>query len=848
MTQVKPLASSIFPQNIPADLRAIPHWLNWKWEQRPDKSTGELKWTKPPYQPNGSLAKSVDPGTWATFDLALTAYEKGSFSGIGFVLTKDDDFAGVDLDHCVDLESGAIEPWAMKIVHELDSYTEISPSGAGLRIFLYAKLPPKDRKIGNFECYESGRYLTVTGNHLPGTPATIEHRQGEMTAVHTLMFAERNKPRVQPLTIPAPLPVGLDDAALLKIAFGAKNGEAVRRLYEGDASGKGSHSESDLALCSHLAFYAGPDALRVDRLFRASGLMREKWDEPHGALTYGEKTVNKAIEGTTEFYSPPNNANKWTPEASYSEDSVDSVRPWEKPQNFASVVVPEFPADCLPPDLAEYVYRESVSKQVPIDLPGCLVLGAIAAASADKCSVFLADDWEERTNNYFISVLPSGERKSPTFRDVFAPLEAIERDRVMAQKPIIDRATQDHSLLDKRLQHVTALAAKVPIEERNSAEADAREIADELSRIEIPVAPQLLADDCTPEAVAGLLADQGGRIAIVSAEGGIFDIIGGRYSDKGVNLDVYLKGYSGDSLRVNRRSRGLEHVQNPALTIVLTVQPDIINCLAETQAFRNRGLLARFLYSMPGSKVGFRDTNPPSTRPEVRANWRSMLTGIANLPYPTAANPNRPSIYLSADARALFQSYQVEIEAAMRPGGDLDDMQDWANKLNGSVARLAGLLHIAGCIGQTDAPWEIPISRDSMANAIALGEYFRGHAKAAFAAMGADPRIASAKKAWAAITRHKYKEFSVRDLYQNVKGSRFKTVPELEKALGLLVELGYIREIVASKREGPGQPPSQRYEVNPLSYPQNTQNPQNTPPVGVAVVGSEELSTTAGEV
>ena len=168
----------------------------------------------------------------------------------------DDGITGVDLDHVVDLETSRIEPWAQSIVDELNSYAEISPSGTGLRIFVFAKLPPKDRKVGDFECYESGRYMTVTGNHLPGTPATIEKRQNEMTAVHTEMFRERNKKPPKQGPPPEATPVDLDDDALLDVAFRSKNGPAVRHLYHGDTAQYASPSEADLALCSYLAFYA----------------------------------------------------------------------------------------------------------------------------------------------------------------------------------------------------------------------------------------------------------------------------------------------------------------------------------------------------------------------------------------------------------------------------------------------------------------------------------------------------------------------------------------------------------------------------------------------------------------
>ena len=230
--------------NIPDELRARPQWVLWRWEQRADRTTGELKWTKPPYQPNGKSGETDNPNTWVSFEEARAAFQRGGFSGIGYVVTAGGGITGVDLDHVVDPETGTIEPWTQSIVDRLNSYAEISPSGTGLRIFVFAKLPPKDRKVGNFECYESGRYMTVTGNHLPGTPATIEKRQNEMTAVHTEMFRERNKKPPKQGPPPEATPVDLDDDVLLEVAFRSKNGEAVRQLYHGDTAQYASPSEA----------------------------------------------------------------------------------------------------------------------------------------------------------------------------------------------------------------------------------------------------------------------------------------------------------------------------------------------------------------------------------------------------------------------------------------------------------------------------------------------------------------------------------------------------------------------------------------------------------------------------
>jgi primase-polymerase (primpol)-like protein len=218
-------------------------------EERPDRNTGEVKLTKVPYQPNGALAEVDNPATFSPFKAVMKAYQSGGFSGIGFVLTKDDDIVGFDIDHVRDPQTGAIEEWAQNIVNRVDSYTDITPSDAGLRMFVRGKLPPKDRRIGRFECYDSARYMTVTGNLLPGTPDTVENRQEAIDAVHAEMFSEWNKPRTNgKISTPLALP-NLDDKELLDRAFNARNGEAVYRLYHGDISKYGSHSEADLALC-----------------------------------------------------------------------------------------------------------------------------------------------------------------------------------------------------------------------------------------------------------------------------------------------------------------------------------------------------------------------------------------------------------------------------------------------------------------------------------------------------------------------------------------------------------------------------------------------------------------------
>lgn len=165
----KPAALAPRFETIPPELTALPRWVLWRWEQR------EGKWTKPPLQASGAAASSTGPATWTSFDSAVTAYRRGGFDGVGFVLEADLGIVALDLDHVRDPDTGALHPEAQRIVNEINSYTEVSPSGCGLRILARGTLPPGWRNTHKFlvpgiEVYDRGRYVTLTGHHLEGVP------------------------------------------------------------------------------------------------------------------------------------------------------------------------------------------------------------------------------------------------------------------------------------------------------------------------------------------------------------------------------------------------------------------------------------------------------------------------------------------------------------------------------------------------------------------------------------------------------------------------------------------------------------------------------------------------------
>jgi hypothetical protein len=285
--------------NIPPELGELPQWVLWRFEWRWN-GKGRGRWTKVPYQARrpGSKARSDDPATWATFDEAWRAYRAGGFDGIGFML--DGRFVGWDLDHCVDA-AGTVAGWALAIARELDSYTERSP-GAGLRILALGELPPGRRRKGQVECYDRRRFLSITGRHLEGTPEGIEERTAQVASVHARIFPP--KPKADPRPRPHPPPPDLDDAEIIRHATAAANGAKLAALYRGDLCGFPSHSEAVASLLWRLAFWTR-DPATLDRLFRRSGLMEEKWDERRGDSTWGAREIAAALAGQSESYSGP---------------------------------------------------------------------------------------------------------------------------------------------------------------------------------------------------------------------------------------------------------------------------------------------------------------------------------------------------------------------------------------------------------------------------------------------------------------------------------------------------------------------------------------------------------------
>lgn len=505
-------------------------------------------------------------------------------------------------------------------------------------------------------------------------------------------------------------------------------------------------------------------------------------------------------------------------------DEMPEPTPLERPRTPA-----RFPVDALPGWAADYVRAEATATQTPDDLAGCCVLGVLAACGGGRAVVQPRRGWREPVNLYLLPVMPPGSRKTAVASDTTRPLYLAEEELAELATGKMVEAMMLRGIADKAAEKAMRAASNEP--GNASLTADAISAAQHAETIEIPVTPRLIADDVTPEAVASLLAEHGGRLAIISAEGGVFDVMGGRYNGRVPVLDVWLKGHAGDPLRVDRKGRKAEYVKNPALTMLLTVQPVVLSGIARHGEFRGRGLLARFLYSLPPDNIGRRLIGAAPVPEEISEayaqNVRKLAADLAEWTDPAV-------LLMSVEAHELLIGVERAIEPKLSRDGEYGAIREWASKMVGAIVRIAGLLHLAT---ETEA-FRTPISAETLSAAVKLGGYFAEHAQAAFGLLG-DSGTSDAGYLLEFLQRRQIEGFSIRELHVDLPRGRFATADDVTRAVEVLLEAGWVIPVPPPEHKGPGRKPSPRFLVHPkaATYAPDdmaTQSTQSTEPCSAA--------------
>jgi len=489
------------------------------------------------------------------------------------------------------------------------------------------------------------------------------------------------------------------------------------------------------------------------------------------------------------------------------QETADPDPPWPTPQPL-TVAPTALPTAALGDVLGPYTDALSTSLQVPSDLVVNLALPIITTAAAGRWKVRVTGDWVETLALGSVSALASGERKSATMAALIAPLRAHERQAQQDAAPRVEEAKHLRQLQEDRvkaLRHAAVRAGRGTGGEAARARREHLAEVRNLTDLRTETLPRWTVDDATPEALAKVMGDQHGAIGLMSTEAGFFGTLAGRYSSGAVNLDVVLKGISGDSIRVDRASRDPVIVDDPCLSLSLCIQPGMLSTLGERPELRASGMLARFLYTVPAPRIGTRAIHPPPVPPELTQRWKTALTRLAARAHHIEGHHE---LELTQAALDVLDHFRGQLEPLLAPVvGRLADISDWASKLPGAIARIAGALTLL------EDPNAQTITAATMRNAVDLGRAYAHHATAAFSLVHGDDRRTRAREVLAWIARHGG-ETTVRDLHRGMQGRAWVTTKDdLTDPVELLVDQGHAR-LVQLPSTG-GRPPSPRVVLHP---------------------------------
>lgn len=521
------------------------------------------------------------------------------------------------------------------------------------------------------------------------------------------------------------------------------------------------------------------------------------------------------VNDNTDKVMPPN--------SSLNTISNNKSVTWEEPIPFDDRPLPAWPSGIFPPPIENFITEVSRSTETPPELAAGMALAVLGTACQGKYRIRVKLDYCEPVNLWICVALPPATRKTSVFQ--------------FFQKPLVDwesaqRAAKADEIRDAELKRKNSEAIIASLRRRlGSTLVKKAEILQQIQDEErempiVPTVPQLFAQDITPEDLGRVMAENEECLAILCDEGGIFDLIAGRYSNNGIpNLDIFLQSHAGSAVRVNRAGRHKEPVflERPALTMGITPQPEVLAGTTRCKDLRNRGLLARFLYLVPSSSfMGHRHLNTLPVSEAATLSYQKLITNILNQDAGIEPRPCR-HIALSREAYKVWLTGARRIERQLEEEtGTFALIQDWGGKLAGAIARIAGLLHVSRFAG--DGPWEYAIGPDDINSAIKVAQILGAHALKAFDLMKADPNMQNARKVLNWLKRCPQSQFKLRDCHYALK-KRFKKVEELEAALKILEDMNYIQS--TSYETSQKGRPSRTYLANPQIWPTKTTEPAN---------------------
>ncbi len=498
------------------------------------------------------------------------------------------------------------------------------------------------------------------------------------------------------------------------------------------------------------------------------------------------------------------------------ESKVISDNQWPPILLPGTVKLPEIEADILPGWAGDMAHALATGLQVSEAATILPALSMVATAVQRRYEVApRSDDFHiEPLCLWGLTILRSGSNKTQVLNALCEPLKRWEKVTGERLQKEITSTEATRRVAKKRIEKLETKAG-------NADEPDKREelrtqIRDEFEAMPKEMfLPRLMTGDVTPEQLQTMLTEQHERMALISDEAGVFQILSGQYTGGIANLDVFLQSYSGASVRIDRRSRQAV-LEKPALTFCLMLQPGILQSAVNDRRFHDSGLLARFLYVIPEDRIGHRDVRKQMSIPDdIRQAWCDGLLDLLT----DAESPGAEPIILTftPEAQECWLDYAQKIENSLSSNGELCNLAEWGSKLAGTCARIAGLIQLV-ITGRSTQLVEV----EAATRAIALCEKLTGHAKAAFQLLGADEIENDAHYLMRWIKENKLYEFNRSYAQKSLEG-RFRKVNKLKLAAQRLHEWHVLS--VEKKRDNKNARSSPYYMVNPALFDHSMNSP-----------------------
>lgn len=463
---------------------------------------------------------------------------------------------------------------------------------------------------------------------------------------------------------------------------------------------------------------------------------------------------------------------------------------WQPPITFEESILNQFDVNVFPDTLKNMVLAVSRFTQTPTDLAAICLIGVLSTALQKKFHVEPIEGWKEPLNTYTAVLLQASNRKSTVFGLMMGPLFDYESNLIKSHQEVQKKSEKQLSLQNKRIDKL----------ENEYAKSGDNELLDELENLWVlreklkpKPAPALILDNSTEEVIVSRISQNSERIAIASSEGDLFERLKSSIKLEASKLDVYLKGYTGDSLRTDRISRDTERIEEPLVTICISAQPTVIQNMP--QKIIDRGLIPRFLIAMPEDLLGKRDVyNAKPVDSETKYLYNNLISRLLSF-----EDKDSIALKLSTESYDVLKKFEHHVETLFLPEQlYCDSLKSWGGKITGNLLRITGLLHVAKHTDIANEKSDIPstIEVETLKDALNLKEYFDSQIINAFGIMYSTESNDMAQyllRKLELLTKEREKrKVTKQDLWQKTR-KVFTTAPPFNLALKTLEERGFIQ-------------------------------------------------------